>query len=350
MVDSTTLYVEAFPTKSTTAEEVAEILYKEIIARYGVMRELLSDHGSSFKNKLIAQLCKLLNIKHRFSSPHHPQTDGKAERMVQTVIRSLKLICDNQTQWAEKLTPVLMSYRSTVSMAIGTSPYHALYGREMVTGIDANLLQDFSKSPDMQSYMSHLVPRLQLTHDIIQQNLRDGQIESKRHYDQTSEEPEIQVGQKVLMHDLTTKIGECPKLKKRWKGPYMVVEKSTDGLSYKLRHCDSGKELRSHIHINRLKQFNDDRDAFFYKHNIVPESLLDSPTSPTNDDNTDTDWYPIKEILKRKVQNRKEMFLVRWDDPQESKSWVSADDVTDYAIQQYYKTKEKNKRRKRRRQ
>ena len=116
------------------------------------MRELLSDQGSSFKNKLIAQLCKLLNIKHRFSSPHHPQTDGKAERMVQTVIRSLKLICDTQTQWAEKLTPVLMSYRSTVSMAIGKSPYHALYGREMVTGIDANLLLDFSKSPNMQSY------------------------------------------------------------------------------------------------------------------------------------------------------------------------------------------------------
>jgi len=111
VVDSTTLYVEAFPTKSTTAEEVAEILYKEIIARYGVMRELLSDQGSSFKNKLIAQLCKLLNIKHRFSSPYHPQTDGKAERMVQTVIRSLKFICDSQTQWAEKLTPVLMSYR-----------------------------------------------------------------------------------------------------------------------------------------------------------------------------------------------------------------------------------------------
>jgi len=349
IVDSTTLYVEGFPTKSTTAEEVAEILYKEIIARYGVMRELLSDQGSSFKNKLVAQLCKLLNIKHRFSSSHHPQTDGKAERMIQTVIRSLKLICENQTQWVEKLTPVLMSYRSTVSMAIGMSPYHALFGRDMVTGIDANLLQDFPKSPNIQSYMTHLVPRLQLTHEIIQQKLRDGQIKSKLYYDKTSEEPEIQVGQKVLMHDPTTKIGECPKFKKRWKGPYMVVEKSTDGLSYKLRHCGTGKELRSHIHINRIKKFNDDRDAFFNKHDIIPQSILDSPTSPTND-NTDTDWCPIKEILKRKVQNRKEMFLVRWDDQKGSQSWVSADDVTDFAIQQYYKAKENKKRNKRRRQ
>jgi len=77
---------------------------------------------------------------------------------------------------------------------------------------------------------------------------------------------------------------------------------------------------------------------------------LDSPTSPINEDNTDTDWCPIKEILNRKVQNQKEMFLVRWDDQQGSKSWVSAEDVTDYAIQQYYKGKEKKKKHKRRRQ
>jgi len=265
------------------------------------------------------------------------------------VIRSLKLICDTQTQWAEKLTPVLMSYRSTVTMTIGVSPYHALYGREMVTGIDANLLQNFSKSPDIQSYMTNLVPRLQLTHEIIQQNLRHGQIKSKQYYDQNSEEPEMQVGEKVLMNDPTTKIGECSKLKKRWKGPYMIVERSNDGLSYKLRHCDSGKELRSRIHANRLKRFNDDRDAFFHKHNISPKSASDNPTSSINDDDTDTDWCPIKEILRRKMQNRKEMFLVRWGDDDGSESWVPAEDVTDYAIQQYYKAKEVKKKKRGRR-
>ena len=43
------------------------------------------------------------------------------------------------------------------------------------------------------------------------------------------------------------------------------------------------------------------------------------------------------------------MFLVRWDDKEGSQSWVLADDVTDFAIQEYYKAKEKNKRNKRRR-
>ena len=96
-------------------------------------------------------------------------------------------------------------------------------------------LLDFSKSPNMQSYMTHLVPRLKLTHDIIQQNLREGQEKSKQRYDQSAEEPELQVGEKVMMQDPTAKTGECPKLKKRWKGPFMVVERSTDGLSYVTR-------------------------------------------------------------------------------------------------------------------
>ena len=48
VVDSTTLYVDAFPTKGTIAEEVAQILYKAVYSRYGVVRELLSERGTSF--------------------------------------------------------------------------------------------------------------------------------------------------------------------------------------------------------------------------------------------------------------------------------------------------------------
>jgi len=69
IVDSTTLWIESFPTKTTSAKEVAHILYKEIISRFGVMRQILTDQGSSFRNKLIAELCKLLKIKHTLSSP-----------------------------------------------------------------------------------------------------------------------------------------------------------------------------------------------------------------------------------------------------------------------------------------
>jgi len=99
IVDSSTFFPEAFPTKTTSAEEVAQILYKEIICRYVAIRNLVTDGGSLFRNKLIAELCKLLKIKHTFSSPHYPQGDGKCERMNQTLIKSLRLECKNQSKW-----------------------------------------------------------------------------------------------------------------------------------------------------------------------------------------------------------------------------------------------------------
>ena len=40
VIDSTTLFCEAFPCKTTTAEETANILYREIICRYGVTKAM----------------------------------------------------------------------------------------------------------------------------------------------------------------------------------------------------------------------------------------------------------------------------------------------------------------------
>jgi len=49
--------------------------------------------------------------------------------------------------------------------------------------------------------------------------------------------------------------------KRRYKGPYFTVGRSDDKLLYKLRHCEIGKELRSMVHSNRLKAFNEDKEV-----------------------------------------------------------------------------------------
>ena len=64
VVDSTTLWAEAFPSESTTAEETASILYREIICRYGAMKAIETDGGPAFRNKLMTELCNLLKTKH----------------------------------------------------------------------------------------------------------------------------------------------------------------------------------------------------------------------------------------------------------------------------------------------
>ena len=90
VIDSTTLFCEAFPTNSTTAEETADVIIREIICRYGAVNAIETDGGTAFRNKLMAELCKLLHIKHIFSSPMHAAGNAKVERENRTIMTSLK--------------------------------------------------------------------------------------------------------------------------------------------------------------------------------------------------------------------------------------------------------------------
>ena len=351
VVDSTTLWPEAFPLKSTTAEEVARTLYKDIIARHGLFQKLVTDGARSFRNKLITELCKLLKIKHTITSAYNPAANSKVERMNQSLIRSMKLITEKQSDWAEYVTPVLMSYRASVTSSTGVSPYYAIYGREMQLGIDLQLLQEMEKSTDLQSYTSELIPRLRMTHDIIQQNLKDNNDEMKRRYDQNTQTPNFQLGDKVMVFQPAIKKSECAKLKSLWSGPSLIVYKSDDGLSYKLKNCVTGKESHSFVHSNRLKPFNEDRDLLYSKYQVTPQPQTavtdvssDDSSLQTADQEAD-DWLPIQKIVGRKKVNSKVTYKVLWMDG--TTSWLPARDVTEFAKNSYIIEKRQKSRKRR---
>jgi transposase InsO family protein len=51
------------------------------------IERLLTDNGSAFRSREFAQACKQLAIRHRFTRPYRPQTNGKAERFIQSALR-----------------------------------------------------------------------------------------------------------------------------------------------------------------------------------------------------------------------------------------------------------------------
>ncbi len=57
-------------------------------ARLGVcVQRLLTDNGSAFRSREFRQACLELGIKHSFTKPYRPQTNGKAERFIQSALR-----------------------------------------------------------------------------------------------------------------------------------------------------------------------------------------------------------------------------------------------------------------------
>ena len=50
-------------------------------------KRILTDNGSAFRSKDFAKACGLLKLKHSFTRPYRPQTNGKAERFIQSALR-----------------------------------------------------------------------------------------------------------------------------------------------------------------------------------------------------------------------------------------------------------------------
>ena len=51
------------------------------------VRRVLTDNGSAFRSKAFAKVCRRLGLKHGFTRPYRPQTNGKAERFIQSALR-----------------------------------------------------------------------------------------------------------------------------------------------------------------------------------------------------------------------------------------------------------------------
>jgi transposase InsO family protein len=51
------------------------------------LRRVLTDNGSAFRSKRFAAACRRLGLQHSFTRPYRPQTNGKAERFIQSALR-----------------------------------------------------------------------------------------------------------------------------------------------------------------------------------------------------------------------------------------------------------------------
>lgn len=52
-----------------------------------VIKRLLTDNGSAFRSKAFRAACAELGIRHKFTRAYRPQTNGKAERFIQSALR-----------------------------------------------------------------------------------------------------------------------------------------------------------------------------------------------------------------------------------------------------------------------
>lgn len=88
---------------------------KAAVAHYAALgvkiERLITDNGSAYRSRLFNKTCQALGIRHTFTRPYRPQTNGKAERFIQTCLREwayarIWATSDERTAWL----PAFLSY------------------------------------------------------------------------------------------------------------------------------------------------------------------------------------------------------------------------------------------------
>ena len=109
-----------------TSKNVIENL-KAIFARHGIPKIVISDSGTQLKSKEYEDFANMWNFTFINSSPYHQQSNGQAERTIQTVKRIFKKCLEqnediNLALLAFRNTPVLHTY-TPAQILMSTNEY-----------------------------------------------------------------------------------------------------------------------------------------------------------------------------------------------------------------------------------
>ena len=115
------------PTRSTMAWATISHLQKFFV-NFGTAKTIIGDNGPQFRSKEFKDFCRVEGIRQVFSAPFHPASNGQAERMVQTVKKTL-LAAQFEGKTVERgLQDFLVAYRKSSGRNTGLTR-HALPGK-----------------------------------------------------------------------------------------------------------------------------------------------------------------------------------------------------------------------------
>ncbi|GBB94648.1 hypothetical protein RclHR1_23990002 [Rhizophagus clarus] len=247
-----TKWPEARPVSCATAEETSQFIYEDIICRHGCPAKLLSDRGTHFNNQMVEKLLEKFGIKHVFSTPYHPQTNGLVERFNRTLCESLSKLVIQTNEWDRYIAPVLFAYRTSKHSTTKISPFYLVNGREAKLPVD-NLSDNLEY---INQRLLSLIDDLPHVREEAKIKVRESQVKQKDYHDQKiKKELNFEIGDKVLYYDAAKEKQWTGKLDPKWKGPFYIHEIRQNG-AYKLRSME-GKVLRTPVNGSLLKLYYD---------------------------------------------------------------------------------------------
>ena len=283
---------------SYTAEDYARLYIRELVRLHGVPLSIISDRGTQFTSQFWKAFQKGLGTQVLLSSAFHPQTDGQAERTIQTLEDMLRACAlDFKGSWDDHLPLIEFAYNNSFHSSIGMAPFEALYGRKCRSPIGWFEVGEAAVSgPDSVFEAMEKVK-------LIRERLKTAQSRQKSYADVRRRDLEFEVGDLVYLKISpmrgVKRFGKKGKLSPRYVGPYKILSR-VGKVAYEVELPSELSSVHPIFHVSMLR-----------KH-ISDAVVVDSSVSADIQENLSFDEIPV-EILDfsvRRLRN-KEVPLVK---------------------------------------
>ena len=133
MVDAYSKWMEVLIMQGTTSKRTIEEIRK-IFSTHGIPEVIASDNGKNFASQEFKEFMDENSIKHMFTHPYHPSSNGLAERTVQTLNKALRSNSESNIELS--ISRFLLQYRITPHSTTNISPSEMLMSRRIRLKLD----------------------------------------------------------------------------------------------------------------------------------------------------------------------------------------------------------------------
>lgn len=328
----------AVPVPDQTASTCAQAFVDRWVCYYGVPLILLTDNGSNFASKFFSVLTHILGIKHVFTSPYRPSTNGQTERWNATLMDTVSHYLVGKKEWDDLVGVAATSYNHSVHSSTGYTPFELALTRVPHGTLAPTRSPDaWIKTNDKQSYRHHLLARAaKLAGAAREKNLL--QLERyKKIYDHKvkTRHKGLQLGDSVLIRTYMMEPSRSPKLVFPVAGPYPVVE--LDGTHVIVRT----REGTQRHHLDRVIRapMSDLPPGVELVPPTTASSLRGTPRPPA--ENLSSNEYVIDRLISHeRAEDDSWLIRVRWAGFDSSEdTWEPVENLPTKLVEKYEKRK-----------
>ncbi|MBW0563020.1 hypothetical protein O181_102735 [Austropuccinia psidii MF-1] len=217
--------------KEETAMDTSLLFWNNIISTCAVPKIIISDRDPKFTSEIWTNLYDILGTKLAFSTAYHPQTDGLAERMIQTMEDILRRICtygmeykDHEAytpDWVTLLPAVQLADNTTQHSTTGKIPVLVEKGWNPLFPVDhlkRNLLTIHPTAKNFHEMWKRAC-------GTAAKFIAEAKEYNKQRWDKSHMEPDFEEGYQVLVSKLNFDNLKGPdKMRDSFVGPFTIIE------------------------------------------------------------------------------------------------------------------------------